>query len=179
MRVEDFEEIALPHLRDLLRTATRILGNRTEAEDVVQDTFLQAWKSIHRFTPGTNIRAWLFTILFRASTRHRRKWQKFDCGWTEEYEAYWEENLVYAPPISPSLTDEDLLMTLDKLPSGYKVVLLLAVVEDFPYKEIAEILQIPIGTVMSRLHRARKLLAHELRDKTQSPNSWPSTATLN
>lgn len=179
MSVEEFETIALPHLRDLLRTATRILGNRTEAQDVVQDTYLQAWKSIHRFTPGTNIRAWLFTILFRTSTRHRHQWKKFDAGWTEEYEAYWEETLVYAPPIPPHLTDEDLLLALGKLPSGYKVVLLLAVVEEFAYKEIAAILQIPVGTVMSRLHRGRKLLAHELRNNLQSHHSWPVTAARN
>lgn len=168
MRVADFEEIALPHLRDLLRTATRILGNRTEAEDVVQDTYLQAWKSISRFTPGTNIRAWLFTILFRASSRHRHNWRKFDCGWTAEDEARWEATLVYKPPVSPQLTDQDMLNALDNLPSGFKAVLMLTVVEEFSYKEAAEILQIPVGTVMSRLHRGRKLLAHELRNYSLS-----------
>lgn len=164
MKVEDFEEIALPHLQDLLRTATRILGNRTEAEDVVQDTYLQGWKSIHRFTPGTNIRAWLYTILFHLISNRRRKWFQYDFRLTDMDEAQLEATLHYEAPVTQQLTDKDMLNALDKLPTGFKAVLMLAVVEEFSYKETAEILQLPIGTVMSRLHRGRKLLAHELRN---------------
>lgn len=87
MTVEDFEAIALPHLRSLFGTALYVMGNRGEAEDAVQETFLRAWKSIDRFKPGTNIRAWLYTILFRVFSRQRRKWLKFDCGWSAEDEA--------------------------------------------------------------------------------------------
>lgn len=164
MKVEDFEEIALPHLRDLLRTASRILGNRAEAEDIVQETYLQGWKSIHRFTPGTNIRAWLYTILFHLISNRRRKWLQYDYRLTDLDEAQLETTLCYEAPITQQLTDKDMLNALDKLPTGFKAVLMLAVVEEFSYKETAEILQLPIGTVMSRLHRGRKLLAHELRN---------------
>lgn len=173
MRIEDFEEIALPHLRSLLSMAIRVLGNYSEAEDVVQETFLQAWKSIDRFTPGTNIRAWLFKIHFHVISHHRRKWLKFDCGWTTEDEARWEATLVYKPPVTHHLTDEDVIAALGKLPVQYQSVILLAVVEEFSYNEIATMLGIPIGTVMSRLHRARKRLALELEEYAYTKSDKP------
>ena len=71
--VNDFETIAMPHMNDLYRAARRTLGSQTEAEDVVQETYLQAWKSFHRFEPGTNIRAWMFRIMFHVIQHHRRK----------------------------------------------------------------------------------------------------------
>lgn len=163
MRGEEFEETVLPHLRGLLSTSLRVMRDRGEAEDVVQETFLRAWKSIDRFTPGTNIRAWLYTILFRVISNHRRKWLKFDCGWSAADEAGWEATLVYEAPVAQHLSDEDVIAALDRLPVQYKTVLLLAVVEEFSYKEIAAMLRIPIGTVMSRLHRGRKMLAREMK----------------
>ncbi len=164
MRIEDFEVIALPHLRNLLGTALRVMGNRGEAEDAVQETFLRAWKSIDRFTPGANIRAWLYEILFHVISHHRREWPKFDCGWTAEDEALWEATLVYEAPVAQHLSDEDVIAALDKLPAQYRAVLLLRIVEEFSYKEIAAMLKIPIGTVMSRLHRGRKMLAREMKE---------------
>ena len=74
---EDFATAAMPHLDDLFRTAYRVIGDRTQAEDLVQETYLQAWKSFHRFEPGTNCRAWLFKILFHVIHHHRRKWFRF------------------------------------------------------------------------------------------------------
>ena len=74
--MEEFESAALPHMNDLYRTAARVIGNRSEAEDLVQETYLQAWKSFHRFEPGTNCRAWLFKILFHLIQHQRRKWYK-------------------------------------------------------------------------------------------------------
>ena len=164
MKVEDFEAIALPHLQALLRTAARMLGNRCEAEDAVQETYLRAWRFINRFTPGTNIRAWLFKILFHVVSHQRRKWLRFDGGWTANVEAGWEATLIYQPPVTQHLTDQEIIAALGRLPESFQAVLLLAVVEEFSYKESAEILQIPIGTVMSRLHRARKMLACNLRE---------------
>lgn len=164
MKVEDFEAIALPHLQALLRTASRMLRNRTEAEDAVQETYLRGWRFIDRFTPGTNIRAWLFKILFHVVSHQRRKWLRFDCGWTAKDEAGWEATLIYQPPVTQHLTDQEIIAALGRLPEPFQAVLLLAVVEEFTYKESAEILQIPIGTVMSRLHRARRMLARELSD---------------
>jgi len=74
VRVEDFESVALPHFDDLDRTAARVLGDRNEAEDLVQEAYLQAWKSFHRFETGTNCLAWLFKILFHVIHHHRRNW---------------------------------------------------------------------------------------------------------
>jgi RNA polymerase sigma-70 factor (ECF subfamily) len=168
MKVEDFEAIALPHSQSLFRTALRVIGNRAEAEDIVQETFLQAWRSIERFTPGTNIRAWLYKILFHVVSHHRRKWLKFDCGWNNEDEGRWEDSLVYEAPVEQRLTDEDVIAAFDKIPAQYRAVIMLADVQEFSYKEISSILQIPIGTVMSRLNRGRKILAEELKDFAKS-----------
>src|SRR5262245_19065760 len=95
----DFETIALPHLNDLYRTARRVIGNPTEAEDVVQETYLQALKSFHRFQSGTNIRAWLFKILFHLAAHHRRKLYRFKLADLEEVNL--ADTLTYeAPPLA-------------------------------------------------------------------------------
>ena len=165
VRTEDFEAAALPHLNELYRTAARLVGSRTEAEDLMQETYMQAWKSFNRFELGTNCRAWLFRILFNKANHHRRWlfWRKIhDC------EAVLEESLKYDPPINEQLTDEEVLLALARLPRCYREVVLLADVEEFSYKEIAGILNVPIGTVMSRVHRGRKLLRVELASVAES-----------
>jgi RNA polymerase sigma-70 factor (ECF subfamily) len=157
----EFEAAALPHLNDLYRAARHIIGNQTEAEDIVQETYLQAWKSFHRFELGTNCRAWLFKILFHVLHHHRRKW--FGLKLTQESEeTSWEETLIYEPPVPQHLSDEEVLAAFQKLPEQYRAVLLLADVHEFSYKEVADTLGIPLGTVMSRLSRGRKLLRAEL-----------------
>ncbi|MFN2454484.1 MAG: sigma-70 family RNA polymerase sigma factor [Pyrinomonadaceae bacterium] len=156
---EDFEAAALPYVNDLLRVAVRLTGSRAEAEDLVQEVYLQAWKSFHRFELGTNCRAWLFKILLNKANRQRRKWFQFRA--ISESEKVIEE-LIYAPPIGESLDDEEVLSALQKIPQQYREAVLLADVEEFSYKEICFILKIPIGTVMSRLSRGRKLLRAEL-----------------
>ena len=165
---EAFAALALPYLNELYRSARHTLGNEAAAEDVVQETYLQAWRSFHRFEPGTNLRAWLFKILFHVVSHQRRKWLRFDWGWTARDEARWEETLVYQPPVTPHLTDQEIIAALGRLPEAFQAVLLLAVVEEFTYKESAEILQIPVGTVMSRLYRARKMLARELQKSARA-----------
>jgi RNA polymerase sigma-70 factor (ECF subfamily) len=158
--MENFETEALPHLNALFRAAAAILGNRTEAEDVVQELYLQAWKSFHRFTPGTNCRAWLFKILFHVIHHHRRKWFRF--GTLTESEEMLAETLPYEPPVPEHLSDEEMLLAFQKLPPQFAEVVMLADVYEFSYKEIQEALDIPIGTVMSRLNRGRKLLRTHL-----------------
>jgi len=160
--LEEFERAALPHLDDLYRTAVRVIGNPTEAEDVAQETYLQAWKSFHRFTPGTNCRAWLFSILFHVVHHHRRKW--YSLRLHKEEETPLEETLVYEPPVPDHITDEDVLAALEKVPEDNRAALLLIDVHEFSYKETAEILGIPLGTVMSRLHRGRRQLRDLLSD---------------
>jgi RNA polymerase sigma-70 factor (ECF subfamily) len=160
--MERFETEAMPHLDDIFRTATRILGDRARAEDVAQEVYLQAWKSFHRFEPGTNCRAWLFKILFHCVNHHRRKWFRFPL--LKETEEFLEANLVQPVPVPERLTDADILAALDRIPAEFRAVVLMVDVEEFAYREAAEILSIPIGTVMSRLSRGRKLLREQLVD---------------
>jgi RNA polymerase sigma-70 factor, ECF subfamily len=158
-RAEDFESAAVPHLNDLFRTALRMLGNRSEAEDLVQEAYLQAWKSFHRFELGTNCRAWLYKILFHVIQHHRRKLYNRSAHDSDESVM---ETLAYDPPVPQDLRDEDVLAAFDKIPLHYREVVLLADVNEFSYKEVAETLSMPVGTVMSRLSRGRKLLRQEL-----------------
>jgi RNA polymerase sigma-70 factor (ECF subfamily) len=160
--LEEFETIAMPHMNDLFRTARRTLGNQTEAEDVVQETYLQAWKSFDRFERGTNIRAWMFKIMFHVILHHRRKASRLVT--LKEEEEFLFEQLIYEPPIPQELRDEDVLAALDRVPENFRAVILLADVQEFSYKEIQEMLGIPIGTVMSRLSRGRQLLRAHLAD---------------
>jgi RNA polymerase sigma-70 factor (ECF subfamily) len=166
IKLEDFEAAAMPHFDDLYRTAARVIGDRTEAEDLVQETYLQGWKSFHRFEPGTNCRAWLFKILFHVIHHHRRKW--FAASFAKDGEELLAEIVTYEPPIPDRLTDEDVLRALDKLPPDFREVILLADVEEFSYREVAETLNIPVGTVMSRLSRGRRLLRLQLADLAKS-----------
>ena len=158
---EEFETAALPHMDALYRTAARVVGSRTEAEDLVQETYLQAWKSFHRFEPGTNCRAWLFKIMFHLIQHQRRKWYNSKLV-QENDEMLLQDTVAYEPPVPEHLSDEDVLAALEKMPVQYREVVLLADVQEFSYKEAAATLGVPIGTVMSRLSRGRKLLRSEL-----------------
>jgi RNA polymerase sigma-70 factor, ECF subfamily len=156
---EYFEAAALLHIHDLYRTAVAMLHDWSQAQDVVQETYLRAWKAFSSFTPDTNCRAWLFTILFRVISHHRRKW----VNRVQFYDAETlETTLVYKAPIREELTDADILSALRKLPKRFAEVVLLADVHEFTYKEIGETLGIPIGTVMSRLSRGRSVLRSHL-----------------
>ena len=169
----EFETIALPHLNDLFRAARHTLGDAVEAEDIVQETYLQAWKSFHRFESGTNIRGWLFKIMFHVMDHNRRKWLRMK--WKSDSDDLLLETLVYEPETPQHLTDEEVLTALNKLPQNFRAVVLLADVEEFSYKEIAEMLSVPIGTVMSRINRGRKLLRTELADYATSCGIGQST----
>jgi RNA polymerase sigma-70 factor (ECF subfamily) len=161
----EFEAEALPHMNDLFRTAVRLLLDPSKAGDAVQEVYLIAWKSYDRYERGTNCRAWLFQILFNVVRHERRKWFKWVTGKSEDVA---EVDLVAPAAIPTVLTDGDILAALDKLPVPFREVLLLADVEEFSYKETAEILHVPIGTVMSRLSRARTILRTELADVARS-----------
>lgn len=157
---EAFESVALPHLNDLYRTAVHLVRDRTEAHDLVQEAYLQAWKAFHRFEPGTNCRAWLFKILINEVRHYRRRW--FNSKTISESEQPFEENLMFEPPIPEHIQDEDVLAALDGIPRDFREVVLLSDVQEFSYKEIADMLGIPVGTVMSRLSRGRKQLRMKL-----------------
>ncbi len=157
-----FEAEALPHLNDLYRAAASILRSRAEAEDAVQEAYLQALKSFHRFTPGTNCRAWLFRILFHVISHQRRKcFGRLIFSEREEL----EQTTVYTPPVPEELTDDEMIAAFRRLPYQFAEVVMLCDVQEFSYKEIQETLGIPIGTVMSRLSRGRQLLRVQLADR--------------
>jgi len=163
---EEFEAAALPHLPYLFRTAVRLAGDRARAEDAVQDAYLQAWKSFHRFTPGTNCRAWLFKILINTLHHYRRKALSRQVVQGAEKGIF--DTLMSAPPVPEKLTDEEVLSALDRIPMEFRMVVILADVEELSYKEIAHLLEIPIGTVMSRLNRGRGLLRELLAGLARS-----------
>ncbi len=169
---ELFESEAMPHMGDIYRSALRILTDKARAEDVAQEVYLQAWKSFHRFEPGTNCRAWLYKILFHCVNHHRRTWFRFPL--LKETEEFLETNLVAPVPIPDQLSDADILRALDDMLPEFRAVVLLVDVEEFAYKEAADILEVPIGTVMSRLSRGRKLLRDKLADvaKAYGVGQW-------
>jgi len=151
-----FEGEVLPHADRLFRLAMWFVRNRDDAEDVVQDTMIQALKSFHRFQPGTNCRAWLTTILQRVVSNRRRAAGRSIV--VEDPDDRLALTAPFVPPIPQELTDELVLRTLRQLPVTFQEVILLCDVEELSYKEAAEALAIPIGTVMSRLHRGRAQL---------------------
>jgi len=146
--------------------AARLLGDTTRAEDVVQETYLQAWKSFDRFAPGTNCRAWLFKILINTIRHYRRKW--LNPRQVADSEETLEQTAAPTPPIPEHITEEEILRALDRVPADYRTTVLLADVEEFSYKEIAGMLNVPIGTVMSRLSRGRKMLREHLSELARS-----------
>lgn len=172
-----FEHEVLPHAPRLFRLAMWLERNRADAEDVVQDTMMQALRSFHRFEPGTNCRAWLITILQRiVSNRRRAKGRSILVSDPDDRIAH---TVPFVPPVPQVLTDETVLATLRRLPLAFRDVILLCDVEDLSYKEAADALAIPIGTVMSRLHRGRSQLRTELaatdaivvRPSTEAPTA--------
>ena len=154
--MDNFEAEALPHWNDLYRTALNQLRDEAVAEDVLQEAYLKAWKSYHQFRKGTDCRAWLFRIMFNYIHDHHRQW--FNTKTVGEPADAMEGHFPYAPPIPGGLTDEDIVAAVGQLAPNYSAVVLLADVEEFSYKEIAEVLNLPMGTVMSRLSRGRKQL---------------------
>ncbi|HLK21384.1 MAG TPA: sigma-70 family RNA polymerase sigma factor [Bryobacteraceae bacterium] len=157
---QQFEELTLPHRDALYRAARSTLTSNAAAEDSVLETYLQAWKSFHKFQSGTNCRAWLFGILFNVVRHERRKWWSRVCF--PETQEVFEKTLPYQPSAGESLTDKEILGALGDIPQAFSEVVILADVEEFSYKEIQAALNIPIGTVMSRLSRGRQLLREKL-----------------
>jgi RNA polymerase sigma-70 factor (ECF subfamily) len=162
-RIREFEEVALVHLDALYQTALRLTGSRAEADDVVQETYLRAYRSFDRFNPGTNCRAWLFTILRNAFLNRLR------AGRREVLEADMDEreatqSRTAAMESSPEETffqtvlHGDVDRALKALPLVFREAIILADIEGLSYREVADVVGCPIGTVMSRLSRGRRLL---------------------
>ena len=170
-----FEAEALPHLDRLFRLAMWFERNRSEAEDLVQETMMQALQSFHRFQPGTNCRAWLATILQNVRSNRRRARGRSPL--VDDPDDRIGHATPFVPPVPQELTDEELLGALGRIPVLFQEVIVLCDVEELTYKEIADALAIPLGTVMSRLHRGRALLRAELAHRRQSIVSGPKSET--
>ena len=153
-RNDEFERTALPHAPSLLRFALRLARNRPNAEDLVQEALLLAWRAFPRFEPGSNARAWLFRILINLFLSQNRKARS-----APPVLLLKPENQAAVHSHCESL---EVIQALDRLSAEQRTVLLLAVVEGFTCREISEILSIPIGTVMSRLARARDAMREVL-----------------
>jgi len=158
-----FAAEAVPYLNELYRIAVRLAGSPEIAEDILQEVFLQAWKSFDAYEKGTNCRAWLYKILF-FKVKHYRRSAKIQAKY---FQADDDEGTLFGQAAAPidvpqHLTDEKILRAVDALPEKFRAVILLADVEDFDYKEVAQILNVPLGTVMSRLSRARQKLRKSL-----------------
>jgi RNA polymerase sigma-70 factor, ECF subfamily len=168
---ERFEREAIPFMPEMYAAALRLTRNRTDAEDLVQEAFLRAYRGFGGFEPGTNLRAWLYRILTNAYINIYRKRQREPVTVSDDelpewwlYEKLGSEGVEASAEarVLESLPDEDVQEALASLPEQFRLAVLLADVEGFSYKEIAEILDIPMGTVMSRLHRGRRALEKRL-----------------
>lgn len=171
---ERFSALVSQHLDGLFGASLRLTRNRTKAEDLLQEMFLRAWRSFHTFRPGTNVRAWLYRILMNAYIDGYRKSERepevVDHEDVDEFYLYSKvhESEDFRRAGNPeevllnNLMDADVKGALQGLPEAFRNVVILADIEGFSYKEIAEILGIPIGTVMSRLHRGRRQLQVKL-----------------
>jgi RNA polymerase sigma-70 factor (ECF subfamily) len=178
-RAEEFQETALPHFDALFNLALNLTRNRKDAEDLVQEAFLRAYRFFDSYESGTQIKAWLFRILRNTFINRYRsaklRPEEVDFGKIEAtYEQMIEETFLGRDP-SPSpeeillhrTLDGEVQEALDQLSEEYRVVVLMALLEEMSYKEIASALSIPLGTVMSRLHRGRKMLQASLLEFAQ------------
>ena len=167
---EDFTHDAMQHAPQLFSTAMRMTRNRSDAEDLVQETFIKAWRSFATYQQGTNLRAWLFRIMtntyINKYNAQQRKPTETELDDVEELFLYKRLGAVDQSQLSQSaedqmlslFTDDEVKKALEELPDQFRIPVLMSDVEGFSYKEIAEILEIPLGTVMSRLHRGRKMM---------------------
>lgn len=168
---DEFAADVLAYLEPLYATALRLTRNRADAEDLVQDTFVKALRSSDRFTPGTNLKAWLYTIL-RNTWRNNRRDAARDSVDVDSERVDEAASLPGGPAaletperiLLRATLDSDLQAALDGLPDVFREAVWLRDVEDFTYAEMAEMLGVPIGTVMSRISRGRRMLYDRLQD---------------
>ena len=167
-----FESDALNHLDSLYGTALRLTRNEADAQDLVQDTYVKAFRSAKQFKPGTNLKAWLFTILHNTFRNRRR-----DSG--RDPVQVDSDRVELAAPADPAATPEEQMLrdvmgpelqeALDALPEAFRDAVWLRDVEEFAYAEISEMLGIPVGTVMSRISRGRRMLYEWLAARNLEP----------
>jgi RNA polymerase sigma-70 factor (ECF subfamily) len=167
---EQFTSDAMQYAPQLFSTALRMTRSRSDAEDLVQETYIKGWRSFHTFQEGTNLRAWLFRIMtntyINKYNAQKRKGTEVELDDVEELFLYKRLGSIDQSQLSSSaedqmlelFTDDEVKSALEDLPEDFRIPVLLSDVDGFSYKEISEMLEIPIGTVMSRLHRGRKAM---------------------
>jgi len=170
----EFETEALRHMDALYRTGLRLTRSDADAQDLVQETFLRAYRFFDRYEPGTNMKAWLFKIQYNAFVNRYRRgslersiMETLTDSPTADSVMSSSSMRALVDPVSETvrpLLAAEIERALAKLPDDYRAMILLADVEELSYKEIADVIGCPIGTVMSRLHRARRLMQVELAD---------------
>jgi len=164
-----FEAEALPHLDTVYRVALRLAGDETQAEDLVQETMLKAYRSWHQYRPGTNVRAWLLTIVrhtfINEYRKRRRAGTEIDVSQVEAFTVFPEVQEVDPEGrFFDQIVDDEVLRAIDALPDEFREALILSDVEGLAYAQIAQVTEVPVGTVKSRLFRARQALQRELYD---------------
>ncbi len=167
---ENFTNDAMQYAPQLFATALRMTRNRADAEDLVQETFLKGWRAFESYQEGTNLRAWLFRIMtntfINKYNAQQRRPQESELDEVEELFLFRRMGAFDQSKINHSaedqmlelFTDDEVKNAIEELPETFRIPVLLSDVEGFSYKEIAEMLEVPIGTVMSRLHRGRKAM---------------------
>lgn len=182
----DFEREAVPHMDALHNFALRLTGDEDDANDLLQETYLRAFRFFDKFEKGTNCKAWLFRIMKNSYINAYQKKKKTPVQLDyEEVEKYYE-NVKPSNPDDAHLTadtfesllDDEVSQAIAKLPEDFRTVIILTDIEGFTYEEVAEFVDCPIGTVRSRLHRARKMLYTELQGYAQEKGYLRSDETL-
>ena len=166
-RKREFEGVALQYMGSLYKAALRMTRDESEAQDLVQDAYLRAYRFFDKFEKGTNLKAWLFKILKNVYiNKYRRESKIPQMVELSNVEASGDLTASMTPEneVFDNLLDDDITNAIDALPEEFRLTIILSDLEGFPYKEIAEILDCPIGTVMSRLHRGRRLLRNNLHE---------------
>jgi len=167
---KEFEKEAIPHMDALYNFALRMTGDSDDANDLVQDTFLKAFRFFNMFEKGTNSKAWLFRIMKNTFINtYRKKSKEPDKVDYEEVENFYEnvkpsstDSAHLEKEIYDNLLDDEISAAIASLPDDFKTVIILSDIEGFTYDEIADFVDCPVGTVRSRLHRARKMLFAKL-----------------
>ena len=187
-RAARFERDAMPMLDQLYSAALRMTRNPADAEDLVQETFLKAYSAFASFSEGTNLKAWLYRILTNTYINKYRKDSRrpneVDLGDVEDLYLYRrigsedtaEASRTTEDRVLDNLVESDIKTAVEELPENFRLPVILADLEGFSYKEIAEILDIPIGTVMSRLHRGRKAMQKRLWEFASQRGLLPENA---
>lgn len=168
-----FEDLAFQHLDSLFSTALRLTRNQQDAEDLVQDACMKAYQFFRRFEPGTNFKAWIFKILMNTFINKYHKemrtppsvqFDKVEYSVDEALKDEERRTILTDENLFRNMFDDEIVQAIESMPEDYRVAVLLCDIENFSYKEISEITEVPIGTVMSRISRGRKMLQKSLLD---------------